>query len=557
MDYSCLLSIHSLDHIESQARRYKEIKDSRDISPAGKIEFERAKSILSVVSPKTNLSLYDHLGDILRRVLRFGIEDGVDNLEDISRSIKDEKRSPETEIIEGILLDENLQKMIEEKKLFYKLSPIDERKPAIKPSTIVDEEDMDAYEEEDESEEKDTEDEDLPDLAASLPDLHHKIGRFRLGGIGLSDEEVHDLNVALRNLAQTYKLEKVEFWGKMFANQGNYYIAECPYQSNVPRESFGYEEKKEELDDENLKEDSIDEENSESDDATEEENVTDEEETETEEEKKIPPIPKPNLKKQAIVPPEEDGTGINEYLYFVTMNIVGKWRCLPSLRPQHITAAKRMKRFFSGNLENEIGGGICFPGKEAHYLRAQIARISASTNIAPADFYTIQEEDEDDDDEEEEDKVKKLEKNEEYEAKSVKDSYSDGLEDWVHCRHAILNQGRCIPMKVEEEDENEDEEDDEGDDEDGDTESKEDVDPEIFEAKKESEVPLLRSLSEDKAIGQLLPWTLKLTSKLIPETAILIVHSNLWPGAYTYYDGKVSGVTVVISWGIVVPFFAR
>ena len=40
-----------------------------------------------------------------------------------------------------------------------------------------------------------------------------------------------------------------------------------------------------------------------------------------------------------------------------------------------------------------------FPGNEANYLRAQIARISCSTHVSPQGFY-IFEEDEDEDEEE-------------------------------------------------------------------------------------------------------------------------------------------------------------
>lgn len=33
-----------------------------------------------------------------------------------------------------------------------------------------------------------------------------------------------------------------------------------------------------------------------------------------------------------------------------------------------------------------------FPGREEHLLRAQIARISATTQISPANYYTCEEE---------------------------------------------------------------------------------------------------------------------------------------------------------------------
>ncbi|GBM84941.1 Radial spoke head protein 6 A, partial [Araneus ventricosus] len=204
----------------------------------------------------------------------------------------------------------------------------------------------------------------------------------------------------------------------------------------------------------------------------------------------------------------------------------GSWRCLPLLKPLHITEARWVKRFFIGNLEAEIGGGIPFSGKEAHYLRAQIARISASTSVAPTDYYELSEE------EDEEENPLGILKSESYEPKSVMEMLAEGLEAWVHYKPAILDQGRCSPMQEGEEDEEEEQEEVE------DEENEEEEGSEIFEAKEEVEVPKLRSLSEDEAIGKLQPWNVKLSSKIAQKVSIMILQSNLWPGAFTFYDGK-------------------
>lgn len=50
--------------------------------------------------------------------------------------------------------------------------------------------------------------------------------------------------------------------------------------------------------------------------------------------------------------------------------------------------------------------------------------------------------------------------------------------------------------------------------------------------------PLLTPLSEDAEIGNLPPWTPKVSSKLIPQYAIAVLHSNLWPGAAAFAAGK-------------------
>ncbi|GBN53802.1 hypothetical protein AVEN_237893-1 [Araneus ventricosus] len=122
MDYEDLLHLHVEENAESERQLYRPVKSKDDISPVGRIEFEKAKNMLSVVSPKSNLSLYDHLGAILQKILRHGIEDAVDKLEDISLSLKDEKRSEETEIIQVKPPNEVLLKFIEDKKRFYKVS---------------------------------------------------------------------------------------------------------------------------------------------------------------------------------------------------------------------------------------------------------------------------------------------------------------------------------------------------------------------------------------------------------------------------------------------------
>lgn len=83
------------------------------------------------------------------------------------------------------------------------------------------------------------------DLSEVLPDIHFTMSRFNQAGIGLSPEEVYELNIALKDLAVEFKLNKVRFWGKVFGINSDYYIAEAPYQSNIAQEHFGWEVEKE------------------------------------------------------------------------------------------------------------------------------------------------------------------------------------------------------------------------------------------------------------------------------------------------------------------------
>ena len=74
-----------------------------------------------------------------------------------------------------------------------------------------------------------------------------------------------------------------------------------------------------------------------------------------------------------------------------------------------------------------------FPGSESHYLRAQIARISAGTQISPLGYFQL----DDDDGGEEADHVLL---NEDFDPPSVKDLVDPGLNSWVHHVLHILPQ---------------------------------------------------------------------------------------------------------------------
>ena len=79
-------------------------------------------------------------------------------------------------------------------------------------------------------------------------------------------------------------------------------------------------------------------------------------------------------------------------MYWVTDNLLSDWIQLPDCKPEHIVAARQIKHIFTGDLNASVNSNPSFPGKERHYLRAQIARIFAATNIAPKGLFEISEE---------------------------------------------------------------------------------------------------------------------------------------------------------------------
>jgi radial spoke head protein 4A len=67
---------------------------------------------------------------------------------------------------------------------------------------------------------------------------------------------------------------------------------------------------------------------------------------------------------------------------------------------EQISTSRKIRKFFTGRLEAPIVSFPPFPGNEANYLRAQIARISAGTHISPNGYYKFDEENEGDAEEE-------------------------------------------------------------------------------------------------------------------------------------------------------------
>lgn len=64
---------------------------------------------------------------------------------------------------------------------------------------------------------------------------------------------------------------------------------------------------------------------------------------------------------------------ITRFMVFVP---AGKpWKKLPNVTPQQLTAARKIKKFFTGRLDAPVVSYPPFPGNESNYLRAQIARI--------------------------------------------------------------------------------------------------------------------------------------------------------------------------------------
>lgn len=101
----------------------------------------------------------------------------------------------------------------------------------------------------------------------------------------------------------------------------------------------------------------------------------------------VKPVPTPTIEEVYDVPPEPVGYGINRYTYFVVNSLSDEWTELPIVTPRQVVASRQVKKFLTGHLEADVISYPCFPGKEKHYLRCLISRITAGTYVAPKGYY--------------------------------------------------------------------------------------------------------------------------------------------------------------------------
>jgi hypothetical protein len=198
-------------------------------------------------------------------------------------------------------------------------------------------------------------------------------GLLEWAGVSLGLEESYRLGLALKHLAHKFSARELRFWGKIQGLEGDYVIAEG------------------EVDDEG------------EDDST-------------------------DAWGNAI---EKTGSGANKYKYWVARFAGDDWVQLPNVTPQQVIVARQLRRYLTGRLDAPVGGHPPFPGKEAAYLRARIAIISADTVLAPSGVFVASEEEGSND----------IAKNEEeFDAPDL-----SALDGWVHQTLSLNALGRTKP----------------------------------------------------------------------------------------------------------------
>ncbi|NXF96809.1 RSH4A protein, partial [Eubucco bourcierii] len=453
---------------------------------------QNAKAYLLKSSTTSGLNLYDHLANMLTKILDEKPTNAVDIIENISKDVK------------WAQFQKKMDTLRDEHEILPTFEAAEKRKALFLKGN------------EEAAEELEEETENTP-----LPNVMETAFYFEQGGIGLSKDEYYHILLALKNLISVHPIQTCRFWGKILGLEMNYIIAEVQCQEGEEEE-------------------------------TEEEEVTEEEgkeidevEDEDEEEEKEDKPPESTYRPPPVTPKEENGTGANKYVYFVCNEPGTPWVKLPPVTPAQIVCARKIKKFFTGRLDAPVVSFPPFPGNEANYLRAQIARISAGTHISPIGFYQFAEEEEEEEEEEEGGGKGTYEENPDFQPLSVAEMV-DSLSTWVHHTQNILQQGRCVWLNPFKKSESKEEEDDEEEDE----EEEKSEEPDALQ--QEIGPPLLTPLSEDECILhgiQSIPaWTAQASTNLVPQHAVAILQSNRWPGAYAFASGRKFD-NIYFGWG--------
>ncbi|NXP97730.1 RSH4A protein, partial [Vidua macroura] len=445
------------------------------------LAIKNAKAYLLKTSTKSGLNLYDHFANILTKILDEQPTNAVDIIENISKDVKwAQFRKKMDTLRDEHLIPPTFEAAEKYKALFVKEGGEEEHEEL--------EEEMGK---------------------PSLPNVMETAFYFEQAGIGLSKDESYYIFLALKNLNNVQPIQTCRFWGKILGLEMNYIIAEVQLREEEEEEEIG--EEGEEIIAEGQKE-------------------IGQAEEEDEQKEKEPEPPKSTYKPPPDIPKEANGTGTNKYVYFVCNEPGKPWVKLPPVTPAQIVCARQIKKFFTGRLDAPVVSFPPFPGNEANYLRAQIARISAGTHVSPTGFYQFPE----DEEEEEEEGADIYEENPEFEPPPVVEMV-ESLAMWAHHVKEILKQGRCVwinlAQKSEENEEDEEEEEEEEE-----------------EQQEERGQPLLTLISEDEGMKNIPAWTAQASTNLIPEYSVAILQSNRWPGAYAFASGR-KFENIYFGWG--------
>jgi radial spoke head protein 4A len=452
-----------------------------------------AKTFLMKNSVKTNTNTYDHMSQIIMSILDSKIDNAADIFETLSTQLKKKKFVPDSF------------------NSFGEFRYVKETTPELEDARVK----MELFQNDNEEAKADDEIE-IPDLM-TLSDL------FEWAGLSIGKEEIFLINASMQKLMNDKGLKSTRFWGKIFGTKKNYYIVEADQKEEDEEDNeevYGEDNTVNPGEEENIENEN---ENKEEKNGNETENVNNATEVqESQIEEPEYPVPKIKLKKPNPLS-KEIKSGINKYMYYVCNNVGGPWYKLADVIPEKLQISRKIRKYFTGDLNHEIISYPPFDGTEAQYLRCQIARISAGTAICPTGYYVFDTEDGEPDESE---GPQSIIVNSEYEVLS-NDQLLD-ISNWVHHVPYILPQGRTSwenPFGSEEDEENEEE---------GSEEEASEEENETERVEPETGPQLLTPISQDEENEDIPAWVSKFCSRtLAPQFNPVCISSTRWPGAHT------------------------
>ncbi|CAM4870558.1 unnamed protein product [Rotaria socialis] len=344
-------------------------------------------------------------------------------------------------------------------------------------------------------------------IITAVPNLMEMAYFCSTAGYGIHTTEMILIGSAMKRLNSEINCIEMKFWGKIFGLHCDYYIIQVQHEKEM---------KFDEIDIINRSKHS---------------NYRIEAKTNQDQ----------NV--QLEVPSEPHGIGTNQYTYFVTNSPGLAWTKLSDVKPSMIDHARKIRCLFTGCLSTKVEDFPPYPGLERDYLRAQIARITATTHISPAGFYILTDNNDEEEAEEmtfnNERKDPNIILNPEFNNDptnpiTVEQLVDKDLQEWVHSLPEILSQGRTRfwrpPSTLathfsKEGGEEEEEEEEEGNDDNEETLDRNSV---------EIPAPLLQPIGDDKNLHtSQISWSIGLTMSIMHEYSLCYVRSNVWPGAFT------------------------
>lgn len=164
-------------------------------------EFMSAKAFLQKSSTETGENLYDHLTEVLNKILAERPENVIDFFEEYSRKVKERRFKPLTDHLEDVYIPpgqyETARKLMELLK-----------GPAAAGDAAMDPEDLE-----------------LADMSKNntLQLLHF----FEQAGVGLPRMEMFAIMLSMNRLIRKEPIASVRFWGKVYGVVKNYLVVEA------------------------------------------------------------------------------------------------------------------------------------------------------------------------------------------------------------------------------------------------------------------------------------------------------------------------------------------